>query len=79
MAQSCPVSNPTWSHGHNAIADFYPFACDRLRFRLCALFFLSLLAILPAECFSPDCETRAAGPFVRVSISVFACGVSVIR
>jgi hypothetical protein len=75
-AMARPASNRTWSHANKMQAIVYPFACDRLRLRLCAFFFLSLLVILFADCLLPDCKEPVAGPLILISLSAFSCCAS---
>ena len=76
---SRPASTWTGLHANKPRTISYPFACDRLRLRLCALFFRCLLAILSAVCLLPDCEYSDAGPLIFVSVSGPSCGTSAIR
>ena len=76
---SRPASTWTGLHANKPRTISYPFACDRLRLRLCALFFRCLLAILSAVCLLPDCEYPDTGPLIFVSVSGFSCCTSAIR
>lgn len=78
LAASRPASNRTWFHTEKPQTVSYPFAFERLRLRLCALFFRCLLAILFSECLVPDCECPDAGP-CAFAPSVFSCCTSAIQ